>query len=87
MRFTTLQRILQMANVPTTTSLDRSVVTIEDAARLAFASDGKRLLSVTDPFGSSRISSWMPHRCFNERNINENSESGGAGLGLFFVFK
>ncbi|SMF40431.1 hypothetical protein [Pseudobacteriovorax antillogorgiicola] len=70
---------------------NRIQLTPEQAARLEFGSDGKRLaISVTDPFGSitrDHVMSYLS-KCFQGENITnlDDSISGGAGLGLYFCF-
>lgn len=68
---------------------ERILLTPDQAARLEFGSDGKRLaISVTDPFGSITRAKVMQYlkKCFEGKNITNLNSTGGAGLGLYFCF-
>jgi hypothetical protein len=69
---------------------NRVVLKPKQAARMEFACDGEKLVvSISDPFGAMTWETLQKFliRCFGtDRKINNLTEEGGAGLGLYFCF-
>lgn len=61
-----------------------------EAVEVGLCCDGRRLgISVTDPFGSLGAEKLLGHisRCYQDIEVEPEQKAGGAGLGLFFVFR